>query len=71
MISAYIEDEKRARRGFEECMFRYIDRNANEATHRLVIEGIRGGGTTYLTDMTPSFVKEVVERDNRWSKTEQ
>ncbi|MBA0764983.1 hypothetical protein Gotri_014248, partial [Gossypium trilobum] len=47
-----------------EYMFRYIDKKANETPHRLAIEGIRGGGTTYLTNMIPSSVMEEMEKDN-------
>lgn len=65
MISAYIEDAKWSNRGFKEYMFRYIDKKANETPHRLAIEGIRGGGTTYLTNMIPLSVMEEMEKDSR------
>ncbi|KAG8491705.1 hypothetical protein CXB51_015144 [Gossypium anomalum] len=64
-IEVFIQDSKFLSSGFESCVFRFINREANKVAHLIAKGGLQKKETTYLQNAFTSEVEEALI-DDRW-----
>lgn len=67
-ISVYINEALKLSLSFSLCVFLFTNREANKVAHFLASEGIKKGDSTYLLNLVPSGVAEMVAEDKRWTE---